>query len=363
MSCHSELEYLRQHAATLADAQRLQVRAEDIAGSAHADSSCASCHTGFRRWPHSDEAATASCASCHEEQEELWSRSVHAEIDVLTGRATDCADCHGLHTVATSDEIVAGEALPVMNGACAGCHVTAAMPAGDPHADSTSCAGCHSPHSTRAVDDPESAVAPLNQLDGCGGCHEEARDQGRIDVHGSALSRATQEELAHRASDDHELPPTCSTCHGSHGMGPVTDTATVRALVGECSHCHEEAAEHYQETYHGKAVVLGSYIAATCSDCHRAHNIYPDSVPESSVHPDQLVETCGECHAESRAAFVLYQPHADHNDRDKSPQVYWAYRLMTGLLLGVFAVFGIHSALWMLRLQLDSRARRARGGA
>ena len=146
-------------------------------------------------------------------------------------------------------------------------------------------------------------------------------------------------------------------------MGVVADTATVRALVAECSHCHEEAAEHYEETYHGKAVVLGSDFAATCSDCHRAHNIYPDSVPESSVHPDQLVETCGECHAESRAAFVLYQPHADHNDREKSPQVYWAYRLMTGLLLGVFAVFGIHSALWMLRLQLDSRARRARGGA
>jgi hypothetical protein len=362
VSCHSELEYLRQHTATLAEAERLQVRVEDIASSAHADSTCASCHTGFRRWPHAEDARTASCASCHEEQEELWSSSVHAQVDALTGEATSCADCHGIHRVATSDQISAGDALPVMNAACVDCHETAAMPVGDPHADSTSCAGCHAPHSTRAVDDPEAAIAPLNQLDGCGACHEEARDQGREDIHGRALHGEDHAGLTVGSPVDPDVPPSCTTCHGSHGMGRVDEGPTVVALVETCATCHADAAGRYFGTYHGKATALGSHIVATCSDCHRAHNIFPDSMAASSVHADQLVETCGECHEESRPAFVAYDSHPDPMDRSRNAPLFYSFVFMNVLLIGVLIVFGFHTLLWWVRIGIEGREAKAEGG-
>lgn len=362
VSCHAEVEYLRQHTATLVEARRLQVQSEDIAASAHADSTCASCHTGFRRWPHGSDAQTASCASCHEEQEELWSRSVHAEVDALAGRETTCADCHGIHTVSTAEDIAAGDALPVMNGACVGCHETAAMSEGDPHADSTSCAGCHAPHSTRAVDDPESAIAPLNQLDGCGACHEDARDQGREDVHGRALYGGEHPGLRVTDPIDPDVPPSCTTCHGSHGMGPLEDAATVVELVETCGSCHENAAERYFGTYHGKATALGSHVVATCSDCHRAHNILPDSMPASSVHADQLVETCGECHEASRPAFVAYDSHPDPMDRSRNAALFYSFVFMNVLLIGVLIVFGLHTFLWWVRIGIEGRQAKAEGG-
>lgn len=362
LSCHGEVEFLRQHTSTLGEARRLQVRGEDLLASAHADSTCASCHTGFRRWPHADDAETASCASCHEEQEELWSASVHAEADALTGRTTTCADCHGIHTVATSDRIAAGDALPTMNAACVSCHETAAMPVGDPHADSTSCAGCHAPHSTRAVDDPASAVAPLNQLDGCGGCHEEARDQALEDVHGRALRSGEHTGLTVSDPRDPDIPPTCTTCHGSHGMGAVEAPATVTGLVDTCASCHRDAADRYFGTYHGKATALGSHVVATCSDCHRAHNVLPDSVAASSVHPDRLVETCGECHEASRPAFVAYDAHPDPMDRSRNAPLFYSFVFMNVLLIGVLVVFGLHTLLWWVRIGIEGREAGAGGG-
>ncbi|MBT8337523.1 MAG: cytochrome C, partial [Gemmatimonadetes bacterium] len=113
--------------------------------------------------------------------------------------------------------------------------------------------------------------------------------------------------------------------------------------------------ETFDDSYHGQATALGSEDVASCSDCHGTHGVFGEDDPRSMIHQANLVESCGTCHEESRAAFVQYQPHADHNDRENYPAVYWSYRAMTALLLGVFSVFGIHSALWVMRLALDAR--------
>ena len=68
----------------------------------------------------------------------------------------------------------------------------------------------------------------------------------------------------------------------------------------------------------------------------------------------RLLETCQSCHPDATAGFALFQPHADHNDREQYPYVYWSYHLMTALLIGVFTVFGAHTALWLLRLTFDA---------
>ena len=68
-----------------------------------------------------------------------------------------------------------------------------------------------------------------------------------------------------------------------------------------------------------------------------------------------LLATCQACHENATAGFTAFQPHADHHDRENYPYVYWSYRLMTMLLIGVFTVFGAHTLLWVVRLGLDAR--------
>ncbi len=45
--------------------------------------------------------------------------------------------------------------------------------------------------------------------------------------------------------------------------------------MDQCGRCHEEIAETYFETYHGKVSKLGYLETAKCYDCHGAHDILP----------------------------------------------------------------------------------------
>ena len=82
--------------------------------------------------------------------------------------------------------------------------------------------------------------------------------------------------------------------------------------------------------------------------------ISPRSDPRSNVSEANLRATCRTCHETATAGFAKFQPHADHNDRERYPYVYWSYHLMTVLLLGTFTVFGVHTALWLARLGVDA---------
>jgi len=125
-------------------------------------------------------------------------------------------------------------------------------------------------------------------------------------------------------------------------------------MAGQCSHCHEAYAESFADSYHGQATELGSERVATCHECHGAHDVYPASDPRSSVSEGRLLGTCRGCHPDATEGFALFQPHADHGDRDRYPYAYWAYHLMTALLIGTFTVFGAHTVLWLLRLSFDA---------
>jgi hypothetical protein len=125
-------------------------------------------------------------------------------------------------------------------------------------------------------------------------------------------------------------------------------------ITARCAHCHESYRESWADSYHGQAATLGSPVVATCAKCHGAHGIYPRSDPRSTVSEGKLLGTCQGCHAGATAGFTAFQPHADHNDRERYPFVYWSYHLMTTLLLGVFLVFGAHTFLWLVRLGFDA---------
>jgi cytochrome b subunit of formate dehydrogenase len=105
----------------------------------------------------------------------------------------------------------------------------------------------------------------------------------------------------------------------------------------------------FRDSFHGKANQLGFVSGATCADCHTPHRNLPASDSRSSVHPDNLVETCGGCHEGITASFISFDPHNDPTDPDDNFAVYVVWLFMTGLLVGVFGFFGIHDLLWLQR--------------
>lgn len=348
-SCHGELELLRQHVATLEDAERLYAPMEVLAGSAHGNMTCADCHTGFRSYPHPDEVGTKACASCHQDVAARWDDGLHA----LDGGA-DCRDCHGTHDVRTKADMRTREGAVAVRQACASCHYDPGTFDSDPHADSVSCAACHEPHRTLSSEDDLSSVNPLNQKATCGACHEEEAAAWSDDSHGQAVEPLALPGGRVPEGASRSEPPSCSACHGSHGILGPADPAFGAAMGSRCAHCHEPYRESWADSYHGQAATLGSAIVATCARCHGSHGIYPSSDARSHVSDNRRLETCQTCHAEATAGFTQFQPHADHNDRERYPFVYWSYHLMTALLIGTFSLFGIHTLLWVVRLGIDA---------
>jgi len=56
------------------------------------------------------------------------------------------------------------------------------------------------------------------------------------------------------------------------------------------------------------------------------------------------------------AGFVSFQPHADKDDFHRYPQVWGAWQLMSGLLIGTFAFFWLHTILWFYREWKERKA-------
>lgn len=354
--CHGEMELLRQRVESPQRARQLLVPESVHRGSAHGGLACSECHSGFGRYPHPEGSVrTATCASCHPDAEGEWSEGLHAEAPEGAVQAA-CAACHGLHDVRAAEDLASGPGLLELNGRCVECHPTAALSPRDPHAGEVPCSACHAPHATRAPTDPESRVAVGSQAKTCGACHTTVEASWRGDAHGRAVLAAGQ------AGDGDALPeslPGCIGCHGGHGMAAPGASDFAQASTQACAGCHEDAARTWHGSYHGKAALLGSDVAATCQDCHGAHGIHPSEDPRSMVARANLVDTCASCHEHARPAFVQYDSHPDPLNRARNPWIFWSFVFMNVLLVGVLSVFGLHTLLWWVRLMIDRR----RGGA
>jgi cytochrome b subunit of formate dehydrogenase len=176
----------------------------------------------------------------------------------------------------------------------------------------------------------------------CIQCHEDAAAL----PHAPSLQRATcatachsvefnaYQASAHRAALDaaNPLAPTCASCHGSHDILPVSDRRSSQHklnslhLCGDCHAQHSPTANDadpssritdYLDSAHARAVTKsGLPTAATCSDCHTAHDALPAKDPRSSVNRKNIPETCGRCHvgvAEIYEQSVHGRKHRENN--------------------------------------------------
>ncbi len=227
---------------------------------------------------------------------------------------------------------------------CLACHATGLMGAAkvdtrvlahSVHAR-LSCVDCHA--AIKRIPHPM-PVAPV----ACASCHQA---QGHALAQGSHAAHMTP---ATSPGDPRRAAPTCITCHGSHGVQPVTRMVFRRNIAPGCAKCHAQAYRSYLSTAHGQAAALGLKGAPTCTDCHDPHRALPESNPLSRVSADHRLATCQRCHAGAHSRLTGFDPHPRPGDPARSAIVTWTHYFMVVLLAGVFGFFGLHTLLWLQR--------------
>jgi cytochrome b subunit of formate dehydrogenase len=277
---------------------------------------CTSCHGSHQILKHQDSRSSINqqnvsktCMKCHAQIERVHKKVIRGSLwEKEPGRIPACIDCHPPHRVR---KVFYESDLP--DKVCLGCHgdpnltkekdgqkvslhVDPAQISNSAHAK-LPCVKCHMESTSRH----RRPCQEVKRVD-CSICHAETVRDFERSFHGRLVSK------------NDPNAPTCTLCHGTHGMqvkrAPSSPTFA-RNIPELCGRCHQEGKKaavrytgpqrniikSYTDSTHGRGLLRsGLLVTAKCTDCHSSHRILPAADPESSVHHDRIAETCAKCH-------------------------------------------------------------------
>jgi len=208
-----------------------------------------------------------------------------------------CLNCHGkdlILRISVQERWAMLSAPPAAPRTdLAGLYVDAQSFAGSMHGG-LRCTDCHPGSGTL----PHPADLPDPS---CDACHASQAADFALSVH------------AHDPGNGNGPSPRCWTCHGAHDILPPSQRASRTYplnVLETCTACHSQhgaspnvalpgrdLVARYMDSVHGQAVTgAGLPVAATCPDCHGAHDVRPSHDPNSLVHRSHVPDTCGRCH-------------------------------------------------------------------
>lgn len=373
MVCHSDNTLVREYEG----GRKVSMFVDESAlgSSVHAPLGCVDCHqdlAGVADFPHAEEVADVGCGTCHEDLRELHERSVHG-IALKKGEteAARCRDCHGTHYILPKSDPRSSVFHLKQPATCGACHGDSGflqrhpgMPrAAQSYAESIHgkavlkygmniaavCSDCHGAHDIHARDDADGPLTRPHVAAVCGKCHPSALGSYRSGIHGVVSTEGKTE------------PAVCTDCHGEHTIRAPTDPSSsvyVTRIVETCSTCHADKeivgkfgvsvqrVETYRESFHGLGTKYGSTVVANCVSCHQYHDIKPASDPSSSIHPQNLQDTCGQprCHMGATERFAKSDVHSSITKPDD-----WVLQLVRAVYIliigGTLGGMIIHNAI------------------
>ncbi|HTJ00793.1 MAG TPA: hypothetical protein VL527_18065 [Dongiaceae bacterium] len=365
LECHSDKDLTKTNAQ--GQAISLFIDEAGLHRSIHATNTCVSCHSDLTE-DHPDNLIPAkppTCVTCHPEQSKQYAASIHGMSHAMgASGAANCWDCHGKHDMLPASNANSPVFKLNLPQTCARCHSNSKLTkeyemkrpeAAAQYKDSIhgrallkmglivapSCNDCHGVHDIKRSVDRESPINKANIAKTCGKCHVGVEQTYNRSVHGQLLAKGV------------ENGPVCTTCHTAHEVETPKNGHFKMASDVRCGSCHKEQYEHYRDTYHGKAMALGkpnvAADVAACYDCHGHHDVLPPSDPDSHLSKQNILGTCQQCHPKATAKFTEYRPHANPMDAKSDPLLHIVFLSMTGLLVGVFTFFGLHTIAWLVR--------------
>lgn len=311
---------------------------DDLEHSVHDGMECLDCHTKMGTMPHMElepgwSVGCQGCRDCHEDAAEQYQAHGRAEIGTCED-IPGCSSCHGDHDVLPSSAKLSRTHPVNLPATCGKCHEDLNLTTkyeilidhpieiyeASVHGQASqggiyyaaTCNDCHSTNGTAhrilSTGNPESSVNHFNIPQTCGQCHKAIENDYWEGIHGKLAARGEVDS------------PVCTHCHGEHGIvsPDQPDSPVSRAHVAEltCAPCHESAvlnekyglrAGHlatFIDSYHGLKTKAGDPHVANCASCHGVHRILPSTDPTSTIHPDNLQRTCGDCHPRISVALA-----------------------------------------------------------
>ncbi len=276
------------------------------ANTVHRNVPCRDCHVNITKIPHDPITEEVDCANeCHIKPPFSKENFSHIKIIEVYNKSV-----HGLK----EDD---SEELKAAKPYCKYCHLN--------------------PEFTKVE---EKRIAFETTLSRCLNCHER---RGVTQAYKHITHR-----LRHKTSrSPQEIVQLCSkNCHA--------DLVLMKKF--NVSKESLEAVETYNTSIHGKAVGLGSQEAADCVSCHATsaiHDIYKKDETVSTVHKNNLIKTCSQCHEDVNDRFIQIDVHSSI-ERHEKPVLYFVNLAL------IFAFYGSVFGLVGLML-LETYGRRKDG--
>jgi len=299
----------------------IYVNGEKFEHSVHGEQACVDCHTNVEltRGEHEEKLPViVGCITCHEEN---WAKQQDS-ADAQQSRLKVVVE-------QTNSYLHSVHARPNIN---------------DQSKTNASCHDCHDAHNIGAPGSPQRAEHRLQNPEICGSCHEAQKKDYMTSVHGKAVLENKNAEAA-----------VCSDCHTTHDIDSPDKDSVKMTMTKNCGTCHKESEETYFHSYHGQVSRLGYSHSAQCYDCHGSHNLKKVDDPTSTVHLDNRLKTCQQCHENAPVGFLSYEAHANPNDFQRYPVLWITAKFMQLLIISVFLFFWTHVILWFWRELQDRR--------
>ena len=303
----------------------LDVNKDKFEKSVHGKRLCVECHKNITEVPHKPGIEIrVSCVECHEK---LWTAAVKENK--------------------TQEHARLGVVVEQINHYMKSIHARPSR--ADQSRTNATCYSCHEAHYVHPKGSDERTKWRLSVPNACGKCHAKEREQYATSVHGKAVLEQGNPYAA-----------ICADCHTTHDVEKAASDSTKVAITRNCGNCHTESLKTYTETYHGQVNRLGYAHTAKCFDCHGSHTVQRVDNSKSTMHPDNRLKTCQKCHEGATKGFVTFEPHGTPHDFGRYPYIWIASKFMLQLLVGTFAFFWTHSALWFYREYKDRQERKTR---
>jgi cytochrome b subunit of formate dehydrogenase len=260
------------------------------------------------------------CLACHGGEGLTGTNAAGQEISVSIDAAAFAGSAHGGFTCVDCHTGVGVEHDPDLPAvSCSTCHedIEKEVRASDheqggERPGALACTMCHGAvHTIVPARDERSLMHKKNMPKQCATCHESATPPAVAMGHPSSGYAQTVHGRAilERGNMD---AASCSDCHGAHNISkPIKPESPTNRLniATTCSKCHGDVASAYEQSIHGVALARGVKESATCTDCHGEHTILAHDDPQSSVFATAISrETCAHCHAAEKLTSKLGIP-------------------------------------------------------
>lgn len=347
------------------------------------DTNCVACHgkhdvaaVKSPAFPFANGPQPEACGKCHEKARDHFNASAHGRaFKAKEKNAPDCLTCHK-DPVAPHASAKASLAQKLkQTEQCEACHVGKDNVAGQAlrgvkfvksfdqsvhgaalqqgKAEAANCVDCHGAHEMNRGLAADARMNKLHVAETCTKCHEKIGREYSESAHAQALGKGNADSA------------TCTDCHGEHDIlgrkNPASRVHKTHVAQQVCADCHASlkltqkygisthAFKTFSDSYHGLAVRGGSVEVVNCASCHNSHAIKSQKDPTSSIHKDNLVQTCGQCHPGANTRFTVgkvhVSPEAGAGDGGSDPILYLISTIYVILIIAVVGGMVVHNAL------------------